>query len=253
MRNIIKAQIYQIKQDKLLWILFIGMILLNIREIVSHVFYQPDNLSGSYFCANLSNFGMYSTVFILLTAVYLMGRDYMDQTINLEIAYGYSRGAVFWGRVFSTLFVTALTTMLLLCVIPVCSTVWFGWGTEIAVSEFLFRVLVYFFLVIRVTCEMILLTVVFREPYKAYIISFVVYVVSGFLETKNGYVFAASAGAEIFDFEGWIVYHLDGTGDILYEKVLSGSTAWLFILTSIGIGAACLSLAAHFFRINDLD
>lgn len=253
MKNIIKAQLYQLKRDKLLWILFFGMILLILRELAGYMVYSPEELSGSYFSANIVDMGMYSTSYIILAAAYITGRDYMDKTINQDVLCGHSRKAVFWGRALPALLITLITTVILLLIIPICSTMIYGWGENITIAEFLFRMMIYVFLVIRVGCEVIFLTCVLQDLYKVYIVSFFVYFVGMFLDEKNGYVFASDAGRSIFDFKSWIIYHIDGTGECLYEKTLSGDTVCIFIATSIGISIICMMMAVHFFKVQDMD
>lgn len=257
MKNIIKAQLYQIKRDKALWIMFFGIALLNLSGMMNYIIKcnmdKREGLSGSFFGANTSDMGMYCTVYIILAAVYMMGRDYMDKTVNEEVLYGYSGKHVFLGRALPALSVTLITTILLIFLVPVCSTMIYGWGKEITVAEFMFRVFLYVFLILRISCEAILLTVACRKLYVACAAGLILYEAGYFIDVKNEYVFAGTAGRTIFDFESWIIYHINGTPEILYEKILPESTIFIFIASSILISIMCLLLAGRFFEISDMD
>ena len=253
MKGIIQSQIYQLKRDVILWGMFLGMVVLTLIQILDYVLFEETALTGGYFAVRMGEMNTNCVIFLIIAAAYIMGQDFVNKTAYYDVLYGYQRAEVFWGRAIPTLLVTVVMSMILLGLIPALTTVIYGWGTVVALPEFLLRCVLYLFLVFRICCEVILLTVVCRELYQVYIIEGVLYGMGMFLEVKNPYVFAWSATMEVFDFESWDVYHIDGTTEILYESTISGGTIAMIILSSLGMSVLCLLLARKYFVVKDIS
>lgn len=256
MRGIIQSQIYQLKSDGILWGLFLGMILLTLLHMLDYILFEEAELSGGYFAVDMGYMNNYSVIFLVLVAAYVMGQDFLNKTAYYDILSGCSRKAVFGGRVIPTILVTTVMSMVLVLLIPFVATIVYGWGTKIAFSEFLFRCVLYIFLVVRMCCEVIFLTAVCRELYRVYIIEAVLYVLGTVLDAinaKNPYVSAFTATREVFAFRSWSSYHIDGTVETMYENVLSESTVIALILSSVGVSILYLLLGSHYFVMKDMD
>lgn len=256
MKGIIQSQIYQLKRDGILWGMFFGMVLLMLLHLLDYILFEEAELSGGYFALNIEHMNSYSVIFLVAVAAYVMGQDFLNKTAHYDIVSGCSRKAVFWGRVIPTILVMVVMSMVLVLLIPFVATIVYGWGTKIVFSEFLFRCELYIFLVVRMCCEVIFLTVVCRELYQVYIIEIVLYVlgiVVDAMNAKNPYVFVFTATREVFAFRSWSTYHINGTVEIMYENVLDESTVIALVLSSVGVSILYLLLGRHYFVIKDMD
>lgn len=254
MKGIVQSQIYQIKKDSVLWGAFLGMMLLTLLPIPVYVLFKEVEISGGYFAVSMGSMNIYSVIFLIVISAYIVGQDFLDKTAYYDILYGYKRSAVFWGRVIPMLIVTVVMSMVLLLLMPFVATILYGWGMQVAVSEFLFRCVLYILIVVRMCCEVTFLTVVCHELYQVYAIEFVLYLlVEWFLNVKNPYVFVSSATREVFAFSSWTIFHIDGTAEVLYENTLQGSTIVVLVLSSIGVSVLYLFLARHYFEVKDMN
>ncbi len=253
MKAIIQSQIYQLKSDMLIKGAFLVMTLVTLIPIPIYLLFSEEKISGAYFAVSMGNMNTYSVIFLVIVTAYIVGNDFQNQTGCYDILYGYKREDVFWGRVLPMLAVTIVMSILLLMELPFVATLICGWGTQIRVSEFLFRCLLYTLLVVRMCCEVTFLTVVCRELYQVYAIEFVLYIVEQFfLDAKNPYIFVSSATREVFMFESWSVSHIDGTAEILYENTLQGGTIAMLAVSSVGMSVLYLLLARHYFKAKDI-
>lgn len=254
MKAIVQSQIYQLKNDLLLKGAFLCMMIFTILPIPVYLLFSEEKISGGYFAVSLSAMNTYSVIFLILTAAYIVGRDFGDRTGYHDVLYGYKREEVLWGRFLVMLVVTVFMSMVLLLELPFVATLICGWGEEITVSEFLFRCMIYIFPVIRMCCEVTFLTVVCNELYQVYAIEFVLYILEMFFsDIKNPFVLVSSATSEIFKFESWTVSHIDGTVDVLYENTLRGDTIAMVILFSCTMSILYLLLAHFYFKSKDMN
>ncbi len=254
MKTIVQSQIYQLKNDMLLKGAFLAMMLITILPIPVYLLFSEEKITGGYFAVSMSGMNAYSVIFLILTAAYIVGRDFGDRTGYHDVLYGYKRKDVLWGRFLVMLVATVFMSMVLLLELPFVATLICGWGEEITVSEFLFRCMIYIFPVIRMCCEVTFLTVVCNELYQVYAIEFVIYILEMFFsDIKNPFVFVSSATSEIFKFESWTVSHIDGTVDVLYENTLRGDTIAMVILFSSTMSILYLLLAHFYFKRKDMN
>lgn len=259
MREIIKSQVFQLKRDKLIWIIFGSIAAVMLYLMVMKWFFIPKDCSGSMFAIEFEH-DYYCVLFVMLSAVYFMGRDYVDRTIHLDVMYGYDRKLVFWGRVLPTLIWTMITSIILSMLVPVVSTILWGWGDKITITEFLYRLSIYGFVIFRVISVMILLVVVTGSLTKSYILGVLLGYVS-YNMIKNifyrypakNYIPMFGVKSEIFTFESFHVHHINGEDEQFYEYILSENEAFKIAAISVLIGIICLSIAAHYFKIQDIN
>ena len=92
MKNLIKAQLYQLKKNRILILIFLALCIMQVSGSAGEMAYQNWELSaGGYLAAN--GLSILSPVILIVTLVTaeVCGADFMDKTGNYELMAGYRR------------------------------------------------------------------------------------------------------------------------------------------------------------------
>lgn len=259
MKNIIKAQLIQLRKDKISRFIFIGILVVTFLIVVM----MSDMVSGDIKITGgeqaLVLFTMTQLLaqfFMYLFTAQACGGDFTDKTLNYEIMSGHTRRDVFFGRAIPTLVIGTIGTLFLIAAPVVVEVIILGgWGDKVSLTDMLLRFLLMAFPIARTMCEFIFLTFIIKNPYIVMGVSYVMCMVLGMnvpVTRDHCFVLGMSNMNAITVIDRWNSFGLNGDYYYLYETALSADFVLPTIIVSVVVGAAALILGYTFFRNDDM-
>lgn len=266
MRGLIRSQFYSLRREcRLLVIVFACLALLSYLS--SMLFYGSvlgvdENVFGFMMKASAKlgltgfQYSIYGLIYILIAVGLFASRDLNDKTVNYEIMTGHDRRDIYISRAVICAMLGALGGIIMFAAVPVIDTIIYGWGGEIPVSTALIRILLLFLLYLRVSAELILISVVVRRTYLVYIIG----VVAGLMELiaaevfeGSRYVLALTASYQILNFSAFQLTHFNNKREVFFDSVMGPETVMLVITFYVLVTIGCLFYGSIYFDRTDLD
>lgn len=257
MKNIIKAQLYQLKKERLLTIVFWGL----FAVLLMDAFFgsgEGVTLSGSETAAKVLQFhSIISSLFVFMVTGICCCSDFLDKTANYEIMSGHTRKEVYLGRVIPCIIIGTTGWLILICSPYILCTAVAGWGTKLAFGDFLLRVVLMILPIIRIICEFIMLSFIIRNPYIIMGIGYGVFVLGGLSEafSQTGSYFLGITNLTLLSgFDTWLTFGMNnGAENYIYESALPVNDIVCTIIFSVIFSAASLFLGYHFFKTDDVN
>lgn len=264
MRQIMKAQLYQLQKNRLPAIVFILLLFIQCTQMLGESDFMngqsPGALiaAGDYVAGNGIYVTLYALVFALFFTAYVCGVDFVDKTTNYELMSGHERKDVYFGRAVLSIIGGTVGTMLL-CAFPVLvGSIAGEWGDSISFLDVLVRYLLSFFPIARIVCEFVCLTFFVKNAYIVMAVGVVVPLYGGMLPAMFTEGTASFLGvtsvAKLYDFSSWGTYTLVGEKNIvIYDAAMKAGEVVPVILASIIFGGLFLMLGYWFFKKDDLN
>ncbi|MGN0436946.1 MAG: hypothetical protein ACI4F4_00360 [Lachnospiraceae bacterium] len=257
MKNIIKAQIYQLKRDKLLKIIFLVVLFMQITNIFGYVMGEQNVTADVYLIQNGVYVSLLALLFGMLFTSQVCGSDFVDKTTNYELLSGHKRSEVYFGRTIISVIGGLLGTMLLLLLPLLLFSLIYGFGSEITISQAMIRIALFIFPAFRMICEMIFFVYIFKNSYFAMIISGLIFFVSQnlmmFLKKVDSLFLASTNITGLFSFETYQTYSAVTLEQYyIYNGSLTASYVAGTIVSSIVFGMIFLLLGYVFFQKDDI-
>ncbi|MCM1495916.1 MAG: ABC transporter permease [Bacteroides sp.] len=257
MWNVIRAQLYQLKRDKMVWGIFLFALVLNGIFSFTNMTDMDEELSGSLTVASMgSMYCMAGMIVILIVVANVMGKDFIDKTLNYEILSGHSRREVYFGRFITAVLIGPVISFLVIAAVPLVMTLIFGWGTTIELEGVLVRYALIFFTLVQIACELALITILTKNPYVTYLAGFILgYIQMMFFTVRTEFPdwFAER------DFSMLSIWHcmdllsFQDMTTFLYSSEVEASAIWLSIGISLILGGIIILAGYLYFRRDDLN
>lgn len=260
MKNLIKAQLYQLRKNKLVIIVFFAVLLIQFTNIIGEISYNGNEFGASTYIVDMGLEMIFMSLFfpIIFTGC-VCGGDFPDKTTNYELMSGHTRKQVYFSRAVISL-VGGVVGELIIIVAPIVTlSVVYGWGTEILVKEAVIRYLLMALPIVRMICEFIFLTYVVKNPYITMAGSYFVFTLGlSFVELfsdKASVFLGVTNIMKLGAYESWSTYTLDNTVDLIkvYDAALSAGDIVSTIFGSVIIGGLFLLMGYRYFREDDLN
>lgn len=265
MKPIIKAQLYQLRKDKLLYIVFALSIFLQCTTMIGEAdFTNTVGATGTVLLPAgdyVAGCGMAISSFALIFALFftadVCGADFIDKTTNYELMSGHGRNAVYFGRAVLSIIGGTLGSMLI-CAFPVIiGMLVSGWGNSISLGDVLLRYLLSVFPIIRIICEFVFVTFLVKNAYimmaAGIFISLYGVVIPEMFRQGTAEFLGLTSLAKLYDFSAWSTYTLVGVKNIvIYDAALKAGEVVPIILASVIFGALFLMMGYWFFKKDDL-
>ena len=252
MKNIIKSQFYQIKNERLLVIVFFTL----MAALLMNAFFgmgDGEALSAGETAVYLLPFEVQiSALFIFMQTGIFCCSDFKDKTANYELMSGHTRKEVYFGRVIPCLIVGTLGWILLMCMPYVILTLLRGWGTEISFRTVMVRFLLMIFPVLRLICEFIFISFLVRNPYIVMAAGYVAFCIGGMSFTSSCFLGMTNL-TMLSTIDVWVTFGLSGSLNYVYESYLTSSEIIGTIVSSVIFGGASLYMGYYFFRTDDVN
>lgn len=260
MKNIMKAQMLQLRKDKICRFIFIGIlaVMFMLTYMLADMASTNKTLitGGEQAIMMMSMTTVLSQFFMYLFTAQVCGVDFTDKTMNYEIMAGHTRCEVYFGRVIPAVIIGTVGTMLLMALPIVADVVIMGgWGDKVNFTDMLLRYLLMVFPIVRVICEFIFLTFIIKNPYIVMGISYVACILLGMnvpTTTKHCFVLGMTNINAITVIEEWQSFGLGGDLHYIYETGLSADFVIPTIIVSVIIGGIALLLGYTFFKNDDM-
>ena len=254
-----KAQLIQLRKDKICRFIFIGVLAVTLIIVLMMADMASGDIrftGGEQAIMLLTMTQLLAQLFMYLFTAQACGADFMDKTCNYEIMSGHTRRDVFFGRVIPTLIIGTLGTLFLIAAPVVAEVIILGgWGDKVSLTDMLLRFLLMAFPVARVICEFIFLTFIIKNPYIVMGISYMLCIILGMnipVTRDHCFVLGMSNMNAITVIDRWNSFGLGGDLYYVYETGLSADFVLPTVIVSVVIGAAALLLGYTFFKNDDM-
>ena len=256
MKNLIKAQLYQLKKNRILILIFLALCIMQVSGSAGEMAYQNWELSaGGYLAAN--GLSVLSPVILIVTLVTaeVCGADFMDKTGNYELMAGYRRKDIFFSRTVLSVLLSLPAMYLLLLVWAVAAIALGGWGNELFPEAVLVRMVLLIFPIFRLICEFIFLSYVIKNQYIVMGCGLFLFMGNAVLSIPEHVRMFSSIGSihELVNFSSWATFRLVDEKEIrIYESAISSFDALGIAVISVLAGILFLWLGYQFYKKDDL-
>lgn len=258
MKAIMKSQLYQLKKERLLYIVFALCIVLLLIFILNE---DGHDTFGEIICEMSSILPQISLMFLFAAVAVICGKDFLDKTGNYEIMGGHTRLEMYLGRAILAIGVAVLGSILVILFIIGFGSLLFGWGDAISITDVLMRVLLLTFPMFRIACEVVFLTFIVRNAYMVLAAGFVylffiVELLFGMAGANaDSYYLGMSNIIKLLNMNSFATYSPVNPGVklIVYDTTLKVSDVGKTIVVSVAVGILFLVLGYHFFKTDDIE
>lgn len=259
MKNIMKAQLYQMVRKKFNYVMFVVLAIMQCTALIGEMLTSSTPVTGGSYVAENGTYGIsVALMFALLLTGDVCGADFVDRTTNYELTSGHLRKDSYFGRAILSMAVGTIGTFILSLVPVVVATIAGGWGETLDLGDVLFRYVLSVFPILRVICEFVFLSFIVKN---AYIVMAVGVIVSLYGEAwmemfeKEALLFLGTGNLyKLFNFTSWRTYTLvDEKEIVVYDMALKVSDIAGTIAASVLIGGLFLMLGYLFFEKDDLN
>lgn len=259
MKDIIKAQLYQLRRDKLLKILFFVVLFLQITNVFGAMDYDIGEVfSGGYYLINQGFYlALLAALFGMLMTSQVCGGDFIDKTTNYELMAGHKRSEVYFGRTIISIVGGLMGTVIMFSLPMILVCVAYGFGTEILPEQAILRLILVIFPAFRMICEIIFLVYVIKNPYVAMVVSVLIFIfgqnISMFLEKTDSVFLGMTNIIGLFTFDAYRTYSAVTLEQFyIYNGSLNSAYIVETIMGSLIIGGVFLFLGYVFFKKDDV-
>lgn len=258
MKDIIKAQFYQLTKEFIPFFTLIGITLCSvlITMAVELQFFGETEPKTGCECFAESSLGFVSMamLFVAITVPMMCGNDFLDKTTNYELLSGHIRREVFFGRAIPTIIVGTLGYMIASTAPVIATTIKNGWGDYISIEDACFRLFLMFFPVIRIICELIFLSFIIKNPYIVMALGWLSVMIGNMLIGTGGYFsLGITTIGKVVTVDSWSTYGLEENINFIYDAAFPAADVALVIISSVVVSAASLYLGYIFFKKDDLN
>lgn len=259
MKNLIKAQLFQIKKGKLILLTIVAGLFMQLVQVISGLVLDSESkLSFAEFITEYSiAFYCFAAATASVVAIISVGGNFVDKTCNYEILNGHTRLEIFVGKSFVGIIAASISYIVTLGVPYALSIAILGFGNELSAGDVALRLLLSFIVTIKVCCVFIALTYMIRVYWVWIPISFMYFVAgtdfAGALSGKS-YLLGLSCFGTLSEYISWVTYTLGDQVNYIYiygRRILASESLGM-IVSSVVIGAIALVVGYFFFKKDDL-
>lgn len=264
MKNIIKSQFYVLRKHKLIFIT--AFLLIALWASISFMVWDMNNYPANdsqyhtygseFFAITLSMIAPFSLVFIFTAVPIMAGSDFSDKTTNYELMTGHMRWEIYFGRLIPCIIVGVVGWVIIVssgfALITILAG---GWGDKIPLSQAILRIAIMCLPVIRIICEMFVVTIIIKKPFFSVLLGWMVFILTNVvMQYKGAAWFGISEIYALTYIDSWVTYGIsDESSNFLYDATLPVNDIVITVIFSIVITAATLALGYYFFKKDDLN
>ncbi len=262
MWNLIKAQNYQIKDDRITIYAMICILLAPVGITLAQCNFRVENLSGGMLMARMGAVFASEVVMVLIVMVTrICGWDMTDKTINYEVMAGHSRGKVYFSRVIVSMLWCVTSAVIALIVPLVVFSMLNGWGNHMNIRDVAIRVIFMILVLFRLVGEIVFLTFLVGKGNNAMVAGFALFGAASLGQMlyqeftgKDITLLTAYANLNyIFDFSNYKLEYIGGKDIPVFLTEISTSMITSTILVSLLVGSGCLVIGYRMFGKKDMN
>ncbi len=246
MKDILKAQMYQMGRRKLRFFILVIVTAAFTVFSLSHDVINGALLSDAV-CSLTKIISMFIPMFIVAGTGDICTDDLSDNTAYTEILSGHTRLEVFLGRVIPAV-IFSVSGAALICSVPVI----IGYQIydsccSMAVGDIIFRGILLLFPVLRMACFSVLVSFITRNR-------IIILVLSMFmaLNARPSLTLSTTTMAKIFDFKAWATHGLDFSQNMIYDMSMTAGDVFGIVAVSLIMSALYLFIGYYYFSKDDL-
>lgn len=260
MKNIVKAQFFQIVRDKIIKYMVVITLGMQILMVMLPIWLQNEEptTGGEFFATNGGTLFVFPLFYTILVTAQICGADFLDKTHNYELSGGHKRYEVYLGRVIAAAIVGGVGA-LFFTILPVgIYTALYGWGDKVAFGPILLRMLLMLLPFLRLVCEFAFLTFLVKNPYVIMGLGYVIFMITIVL-TSNSVVIVSSVFLGITNLNllsqvsQWYTYGLGNDMNYIFDASFRTGTIGGTVAASMVIGVCALYLGYVFFKNDDMN
>lgn len=255
MKGIIKAQIFQIKKERLLVIVFLLSLALGVITWVNEDFAS----FGEIVCDMSFIIPQISMLFLFAAIGVICGMDFSDKTANYEIMSGHTRLEVYLGRVILAVTVAVAGSLAICLLIIGIGSMVMDWGDAVSLKGVLIRVLLLAFPMFRIACEMVFVVFIVRNAYLLLAMGFfytfaLTELFMSVAKEPASYYLGMSNICRLMNMTAFQTYNPANPEMkiVIYDTTLQLSEIFTTIGVSLGVGFVFLLLGYRFFKTDDI-
>lgn len=259
MKNIVKAQFFQIVRDKVIKYMVVITLLMQIMMVMLPIWLEnQEPVTGGEFFATEGSAYLFPIFYVILVTAQICGADFLDKTHNYELSGGHRRYEVYLGRVIAATLVGGVGA-LFFTILPVgIYTAIYGWGDKVAFGPILLRLLLMLLPYLRMVCEFAFLTFLVKNPYVVMGLGYVIFMLtaalmSGTTVEVNSAFLGVSNLSLLSMVSKWATYGLGNDLNYIFDATLEAGVIWGTVAASVVFGAAALYLGYVFFKNDDMN
>lgn len=259
MRQIMKAQLYQLKRNKLNYVIFVVLAFMQCTTLMGEIGFSSKTVTaGTYVAENGGYVMSVALIFGLMFTGIICGEDFIDKTVNYELMSGHLRRELFFGRAVLSLLIGTAGTIILNIVPIAAAWIMSGWGDEVSAPEVFLRYMLSVLPVLRLICEFVFISYIVKNSYIVMALGFVASMAGNawieLLEAGNLIFLGTGNLHMLLDFTSWGTYTLAGEKEIMvYDAALPAGDVAGTVLASVLIGGLFLILGYLYFEKDDLN
>ncbi|MGN0394445.1 MAG: hypothetical protein ACI4EF_03720 [Coprococcus sp.] len=257
MKKIIKAQLYDLRHSTLLFIIFLGVVIMQFGMFMGEYNCQDNFTVSKYIAEYGKNISIVSLIFALTWTGYVCGMDFTDKTANYEIMSGHTRFDIYCGRTLVSIFGGTIGTAVIMLMPMFISEIFFPWGDSMDKQGVIIRYLVTLFPIVRMICEFVFLTYIIKNPYIIMAIAWFVFVagevIMQLLENAGSAFLGITSIGKLYEFTEWSTYSLAGKDSIsIYNSAIPTGDVISIIISSVLFSIFFWFMGYRYFSKDDL-
>lgn len=260
MKNIVKAQFFQIVRDKIIRYMVVITLVMQVLIVMLPIWLenQEPTSAGEFFATDGVILMEFPLFYIILVTAQICGADLMDKTQNYELSGGHRRYEVYLGRVIASSIAGGVGA-LFLTILPIgIYAVLYGWGEKVAFAPVILRFLLMLFPYLRLVAEFAFLTFLIKNPYVVMGLGYVVFmltmtIVSGTTIEATSAFLGITNLSLLTMVSKWATYGLGNDMNYIFDASLGAGAITATVAASVVFGAAALYLGYVFFKHDDMN
>ena len=257
MKNIMRAQLYQLVRSKAAWAAILIPLFMLITNVTGELDYAGFTM-GKFLAENA--YLVYSLAMIssIVMACLISGGDFLDKTANYEILSGHSRSQFFAGRALLSVIVGVVTYTINIVIIMLVGNASAGFGNELQMQELWIRYLLSLLVVMRIVCEFICFTCILQNPLLpmgfGVALCMSSQILIEFMHAPESLALGITSLNRLSQFFSWMSYGMAEGHTMIYSYGLKMQQDDVIgiVISSLGFGIAALILGYSFYKRDDL-
>ena len=262
MKDLIKAQLYQISRTRVYYL--VAVFLIAMAALFGAVEYmngadeleEGQLLTASDFFTRMTITPTMALMGMTFLGAFICGDDFFDKTMNYELTSGRLRKQAFLSRVIVTLMMCTAFGLLMMITTIMTADILNGWGSSIPVSAAVTRTLLCIFPFIRYSCFVIMLSYIIKRPGFTFLACYGILNGITLVTPKDPFsynVISLNTISEFMHFKYYCTFGLARDAAVVYTPEIQTSAAVSGIVVSLAFSALYLLTAYSYFHKDDIE
>ncbi|SFC17550.1 hypothetical protein [Ruminococcus albus] len=262
MKNLIKAQLYQISRTRVYYLVFAAMMLLSALFGAVEYLNGSDSLeewqklTASDFATRIDTIVTLSIMGMTFFAAYFCADDFSDKTANYEMMSGRLRKQAYFARASVLIVLCTLFGLIMVFTSLGVSYILNGWGDSVPFSAVAIRILLLTFPFIRLSCLYVMIAFFIKRPGLSFLAFYGLMSVVSILKSAaddSGVLTAFSSIGKLMKYKEWHIFGLESGVEVVYTPMPEAGFIVRCIIVSLAVGALYLVIGYNFFHGDDLE